>query len=96
MAKGTRKTVLYFFLAILVIGALYIIFNDYGVIRYLKLSSELDEMKSELEILKDENQRLKNEVDSLKNKIPAKMEQVAREKYNLKREGETTIEVKEE
>ena len=29
-------------------------------------------------------------------KIPAKMEQVAREKYNMKREGETVIEVEEE
>ena len=34
-------------------------------------------------------------VDSLQNKIPAKMEQIAREKYNMKREGEIKIEVEE-
>lgn len=95
MAKGKRRTVLYFFLAIIIIGALYIIFNEYGAIKYIKLRSELDSMKNELNVLKNENEQLKNEVDSLKNKIPAKIEQVAREKYNMKREGEATIEVEE-
>jgi cell division protein FtsB len=39
--------------------------------------------------------KLQNEIDSLKNKVPAKIEQVAREKYNMKRENEITIEVEE-
>jgi cell division protein FtsB len=42
-----------------------------------------------------ENVRLKNEIDSLQKKVPAKMEQVAREKYNMKRKDETLIEVEE-
>ena len=95
MAKNKKKLVLYLFIAIIVIGLLYILFNERGLIKYSGLKSQVDSMKVELEQIKLENERLKNEVDSLQKKIPAKMEQVAREKYNMKREGETLIEVEE-
>ena len=52
-------------------------------------------MQVELEKVRIENERLKNEIDSLQKKIPAKMEQIARDKYNMKREGEIKIEVEE-
>lgn len=95
MAKGKKKYVLYIFLAIIVIGVIYILFNERGVIKYMGLKGRVDSIQVELEEVKLENERLKNENDSLKQKIPAKMEQVAREKYNMKREGETLIEVEE-
>lgn len=95
MAKNKRKIVGYLFVAILVVGILYIFFNERGVIKYVGLKSRVDSIQVELENVKLENERLKNEIDSLKRKIPAKMEQVAREKYNMKREGETLIEVEE-
>jgi len=95
MAKNRRKIVAYFFIAILIVGVIYILFNERGVIKYVGLKSRIDSIQVELEEVKLENERLKNEIDSLKKKIPAKMEQVAREKYNMKREGETLIEVEE-
>jgi cell division protein FtsB len=95
MSKGKRKIILYLFIAIVVIGSLYILFNERGLVKYLGLKSQVDSMQVELEKVKLENDRLRNEVDSLQKKIPAKMEQVAREKYNMKREGETLIEVEE-
>ena len=95
MAQNKRKIVAYIFVAILVVGILYILFNERGVIKYVGLKSRVDSIQVELENVKLENERLKNEIDSLKKKIPAKMEQVAREKYNMKREGETLIEVEE-
>ncbi len=95
MSKGKRKIILYLFIAIVVIGSLYIVFNERGLVKYFGLKSQVDSMQVELEKVKLENDRLKNEVDSLQKKIPAKMEQVAREKYNMKREGETLIEVEE-
>jgi cell division protein FtsB len=95
MAKGKRKYVLYLFLAIVVIGIIYILFNEHGVIKYMGLKSQVDSIQVELETVKLENEQLKNEIDSLQKKIPAKMEQVAREKYNMKREGEIKIEVEE-
>jgi cell division protein FtsB len=96
MLKGKRKFVLYLFIVIIVIGVLYIFFNERGVIKFYGLKSQVDSMQVELERVKLENERLKNEIDSLQKNIPAKMEQVAREKYNMKRESETVIEVEEE
>ena len=95
MAPGKRKFVLYLFVVIIVIGIIYIIFNERGVSKYIGLKSQVDSMQIELEQVKLENERLKNEIDSLQKKIPAKMEQIAREKYNMKREGEIKIEVEE-
>jgi cell division protein FtsB len=89
------KLFFYLFIAILVIGIIYIFFNEHGVIKYFGLKSKVDSMQVELKNVKLENERLKNEIDSLQKKIPAKMEQIAREKYNMKREGETKIEVEE-
>jgi cell division protein FtsB len=95
MAKGKRKFIFYLFIVIVVIGIIFTFFNERGVIKYFGLKSQVDSMQVELEKVKLENERLKNEIDSLHKKIPAKMEQVAREKYNMKREGETLIEVEE-
>lgn len=95
MAKGKRKLVFYLFIVIIVLGVIYIFFNERGVIKYFGLKNQVDSMQVELEEIKSENERLKNEIDSLQKKIPAKMEQVAREKYNMKREGETVIEIEE-
>jgi len=95
MAKGKRKILLYLIIVIVVIGASYTFFNERGVIKYFGLKSQVDSMQVELDKVKLENERLKNEIDSLHKKIPAKIEQVAREKYNMKREGEIKIEVEE-
>ncbi len=95
MSKGKRKYVLYLFIAIIVIGVLYFLFNERGFVKYMGLMNRVDSIQVELETIKLENERLKNEIDSLQKKIPAKMEQVAREKYNMKREGETLIEIEE-
>ena len=95
MAKIKGKFFFYLFIVILLIGIIYIFFNEHGVIKYFGLKSKVDSMEAELKNVKLENVRLKNEIDSLQKKIPAKMEQIAREKYNMKREGEIKIEVEE-
>ena len=95
MATGKRKFVLYVFIVIVIFGVVYIFFNERGVIKFYGLKSQVDSMQVELDKVKLENERLKNEIDSLHKNIPAKMEQVAREKYNMKREGEIKIEVEE-
>ena len=96
MIKGKRKYVLYLFTIIIIFGVLYIFFNERGVIKFYGLKDQVDSMQVELERVKLENERLKNEIDSLQKNVPAKMEQVAREKYNMKRESETVIEIEEE
>lgn len=95
MAKNKKKLIFYLFAAIIILGLMYILFNERGLIKYFSLENQVDSMQVELDKIKLENERLKNEIDSLQKKIPAKMEQVAREKYNMKREGETLIEIEE-
>ena len=95
MAKRKRKLIFYFFVFIVIVGTFYIILNEYGALKYMDLKNEVDSMRTELEKTKLENEQLTSEIDSLQKKIPAKMEQIAREKYNMKRDGEITIEIEE-
>lgn len=90
-----KKIVLYTLLVILIAGVFYILFNEYGLLKYFKIKSELESINLQIEELKDENIRLQNEIDSLKNKIPAKIERTAREEYDMMRENELKIDVNE-
>ena len=65
-------------------------------IKYVKLNNEVESLNKEIGKLEEENINLKNEIDSLKKEIPAKIEQIAREKYDMIKEGEKIIEVKKE
>jgi cell division protein FtsL len=97
MAKNKRKKILfYLFIIIILAGITYLVFNQQGIIKYVKLNNEIESLNEQLGKLEEENINLKNEIDSLKKEIPAKIEQVAREKYDMVREGEKTIEVKKE
>lgn len=86
----------YFLLIIFIAGLVFLFFNDQGVIKYLKLKSQVKEIKSQTERVTEENKKLEGEIDSLKKKIPAKIERTAREKYDMLREGEKVIKVEEE
>ena len=96
MAKSKKnKLFLYIVSAMLFIGILYLFFNPNGLIKYIKLKNEISTLNEDIEKLSLENTTLQNEIDSLKKEIPAKIEQVAREKYDMIKEGERVIEVKE-
>ncbi len=90
-----KKIVFYTFLVIVIVGVFYILFNEYGLLKYFKIKSELESINLQIEKLKGENVRLQNEIDSLKNKIPAKIERTAREEYDMMRENEVKIDVNE-
>ena|ERR1035437_905910 len=72
---------------------LFLLFNEFGLLKYLRLQKEVSEYKREMQIVNEENKSLKNEVDSLERKVPAKIEKTAREKYGMIRKGEKTIEI---
>ena len=96
MSKNKKKRFFsYFILALFLIGLLYLTFNERGLIKYIKLEKEVTTLSDEIIRLQNENNSLKSEIDSLKKEIPAKIEQIAREKYDMIKEGEQTIEVKE-
>ena len=93
-AKKRKRIFLYLIAAILIVGILYLIFNEHGIIKYSKLKKKVDSLNTQILNLQQDNEILKNEIDSLKQEIPAKIEKLAREKYDMIKDGERTIELK--
>jgi cell division protein FtsB len=75
------------------VGTLFLLFNDFGLLKYLRLKKEINQKKIEMQEINEQNKSLKNEVDSLERKVPAKIEKTAREKYGMVRKGEKVIEI---
>lgn len=80
-------------LIIFSLGSLYLLFNNFGVIKYVKLKKEVDSLTQQIEQIKQENKRLEGEIDSLRNLEPSKIERVAREKHNMIKPNEKKIDV---
>jgi cell division protein FtsB len=74
---------------------MYLLFNESGVIKYLKLKEQVLLLNEQISDVDKENKSMQSEIDSLKNKVPAKIERVAREKYGMIRKGEKTIIINE-
>jgi cell division protein FtsB len=90
-----NKLLRYLFLAVVLAGLGFLVFNDFGLIKYLKLKSEVDELNKEVISKEIENKNREAEIDSLEKKNPAKIEKVAREKYGMMKKGEKVIKVEE-
>ena len=84
-----------FYLVIILIGLAYVLFNKYGIFKYWKLEKKVNDLKVKISLIEKQNKMLEAEIDSLKRGIPAKIEKLAREKYNMKRHNEQVIKVKE-
>lgn len=89
--KNNIKYIIYFL--IILIGLLYVLFNKYGIFKYWKLDKHVNELKNRISIIEKANKILETEIDSLKKKVPAKIEKIAREKYNMKRKNEQVIRI---
>lgn len=91
-----KKTRFYIIVIVVIVGTLYLLFNNYGVLKYAKVKNELSDLNSRISQLENENKRLAAEIDSLKKNVPSKIERIAREKYGMIRPNEKKIEFKEE
>lgn len=91
-----RKPVILISIAVFIFGVVYLLMADKGIFKFYKLKGEVDSLKTEVEALKKENRKLYMEIDSLGKKVPAKMEEIAREKHNMKMKNEIKIKVEEE
>jgi cell division protein FtsB len=90
-----RKLFLSIIGLIFLAGILFLSFNEYGIVKYIKLKNQVNELNEKINKVEEENKRLQADIDSLENKVPAKIEKVAREKYNMIRPGEIKIVVEE-
>lgn len=93
--KISKEKKIYFilYLIILIAGILFLFINDKGVLKYIELEKKVTELEQKLQTLESENNSLKSEIDSLENKIPLKIEQIAREKFRMKRPNEVAIDI---
>ncbi len=91
LKNGRLKYLIFaiFFLA----GLFYVFFNDSGILKYLKLRSQIKNLHEQISDVDRDNKHLQAEIDSLQKKVPAKIEKIAREKYNMIRKGEKTIQI---
>jgi len=88
-----RKYLLFVCIIFFILGLFYIFFNENGILKYLRLKSQLNSLKEEVGKVDDNNKKLQGSIDSLRSKVPAKIEKVAREKYNMIRKGEKNIKI---
>lgn len=80
-------------ITVIVLLGLYILFNSDGYFKHSELKGRIEDLRLELDTLRTENRRLKEEIDSLQKEYNSKIEQVAREKHNMKKENEKVIRI---
>ena len=90
-----NKIIRYIFLLTVLIGLGFLVFNESGFIKYLKLKNEVKELRNEVSEKELENKNREAEIDSLEKKNAAKIERTAREKYGMMKKGEKIIKVEE-
>lgn len=91
--SSKNKILKYSYALFLVIGISFLLFNDFGYIKYSRLKNQVNQLKEEVRKSSDENKNLEAEIDSLRRKDPHKIEQIAREKYGMMKRGEKIIRV---
>ncbi len=92
----SNKIKIYIFLILFLIGLAFLLFNEYGILKYQGLKKEVKSLNEQITNTKNENKALEDGIDSLQKKIPAKIEKTAREKYHMIRKGEKVIHVREQ
>jgi cell division protein FtsB len=90
-----NKIIRYIFLLTILIGLGFLVFNESGFIKYLKLKNDVKELRNTVSEKELENKNREAEIDSLEKKNPAKIERTAREKYGMMKKGEKIIKVEE-
>lgn len=93
--RKSRKFIVIIIVLFFLTGILFLFFNEYGILKFIKLNNQVNELNEKIRAVELENRRLEAEIDSLENKVPAKIEKVAREKYNMMRPGESKVVVEE-
>jgi cell division protein FtsB len=91
-AKNKKRTILIISLFILF---LYLLLDNKGILRRLSLEAEHHEWIEKLQADSAETKKLELEIKALENDNKA-IEKAAREKYGMKREGETVYQIKKD
>ncbi|MFA7420511.1 MAG: septum formation initiator family protein [Melioribacteraceae bacterium] len=90
-----NKLVIRILIAVVFLGAsAFIVFNENGLLKFLKIRKELKQMDSEIKKAEEKLFMLEREIDSLKTS-KVKLERVAREKYHMLKKTEKVFRIEE-
>lgn len=92
--KSKNKIFRISFIVFLVVIFSFILFNDYGIVNYIRLKYKLSQLDEDIEKVENKITKIEEEIDSLKTSN-FKLEKVAREKYNMIRKDEKTLIIEE-
>ena len=81
-------------LAVLIAIISFLLFNEFGIVKYFKLKNEIDGITLRIEEAEKNIEKMNAEIDSLNNSN-IKIEKVAREEYHMLKKNEQALEVKE-
>ena len=85
--ESEKKKLLKLGWLIVIFLTLWTILSPWGVLKYLRLEKELDQVRISNRQLQQDNQELQKEIDMLASD-PAYIEKIARERHNLLRNNE--------
>ena len=90
-----NKLVIRILIAVVFLGASsFIVFNENGLLKFLKIRKELKQMDSEIKKAEEKLFILEREIDSLKTS-KVKLKRVAREKYHMLKKTEKVFRIEE-
>lgn len=75
-------------------AAAFLVLNENGLLKYLKVRNELKKMESEIRLSEEKLKTLEHEIDSLRTS-KEKLERVAREKYHMIKKNENVFRIEE-
>ena len=88
MLKEKGNIIFLIFYLVIVIGLMsYLFFNDYGVLKYFSLKSQIETLQQDLENTTAQIDGLQTKVDSLQVSLKL-IEEVARERHHMLKQNE--------
>ena len=81
-------------IAVLAASIAFLLFNENGVVKFLKMKNELNQLNNEILKAEERLKILDSEIDSLKTK-DEKIEKVAREKFDMMKKNEKAFKIEE-
>ena len=77
---------------IFIIGGLFLVSNDMGIVRWYQLHNERNQIKAEIDQLMQEEAKLTNDLDRLTNDKEY-IKKIAREKFHMVKPGEKVFRI---
>lgn len=95
MKAISNKLLIRIFIIMIFLAAIsFLVFNENGLLKYLKMKNELNQLNDQILKAEDRLRSLTAEIDSLKTSM-AKIEKVAREKFDMMKKNEKVFKIEE-